>query len=148
MGKIEEVPDEEIERLAKESGLWEKLPPDFVPFEPGTKQRQEANRNAWAVNSDSDDDEDEDDDYGRDEYSVDEQGSSNARAVWEASHKDAMSPQLEKTFDLIIWTMPFGFLYLLLDIMIQQQYAQHPSFIGEMTRVFGATPCECPIILS
>ncbi|KDN53141.1 hypothetical protein K437DRAFT_271924 [Tilletiaria anomala UBC 951] len=147
MGKIEEViPDEEIERLAQQSGIYERLPADFVPFKPGVEQRQTAQAHAWANYSDSEEDEPDDDsdsgddgedDYGADEYSV--QGTS-AQQVMEDANRDGMNPQVEEAFDVIIWTMPFGFLFLLLDIMIQQQYAQHPSFLGEMTKMLANVP--------
>ncbi|CEH15368.1 hypothetical protein CBOM_03685 [Ceraceosorus bombacis] len=47
---------------------------------------------------------------------------------------------INTVLDLLIWCMPFTFLYLLLDIMIQQQYAMHPTFLIELGRLLGTAP--------
>lgn len=44
-------------------------------------------------------------------------------------------------FDAVIWTVPFGFLLLLLGILIKQQYALEPTFLGEVFEQSTNFPC-------
>lgn len=58
-----------------------------------------------------------------------------------AQHReDSMSPFVENALDLLIWSIPFSALFVLLDIMIQQQYAMHPTFLIECGRMLGTLP--------
>lgn len=59
---------------------------------------------------------------------------------------DAMSPRVEKFLDLLIWSIPLTSLYVLLDIMIHQQYAMHPTFAQEFGRIIGTAPILVAII--
>ncbi|UZJ56348.1 hypothetical protein CBS101457_005668 [Exobasidium rhododendri] len=56
------------------------------------------------------------------------------------SQRNGMNPVIDQILDTIIWTMPFGFLFLMMDIMIQQQYAMHPSFVHEAGRLATTMP--------
>lgn len=60
--------------------------------------------------------------------------------------EDAMSPGVEKFLDLLIWSIPFTSLYVLLDIMIHQQYAMHPTLAQEFGRMIGTVPILVAII--
>lgn len=61
--------------------------------------------------------------------------------------KEAEMPQaMENSFDLIIWGVPFTSLFVLLDIMIQQQYAMHPTILQEIGRMLGTVPFLLGII--
>lgn len=61
--------------------------------------------------------------------------------------KEAEMPQaMENFFDLIIWGVPFTSLFVLLDIMIQQQYAMHPTILQEIGRMLGTIPFLLGII--
>lgn len=144
MGKIEEISEEEIARLAQASGLYEKLPPDFVPFRPGQKQANTgpAERHAWHKDSDQDEESlvDESDEEDSDEQSASRSGT--AQEVMEAADRDGLNPTLEEVFDVIIWTMPFAFLFLMFDILIQQQYAQEPTFLGELAKMATNVPSQ------
>ncbi|MCO5555789.1 hypothetical protein L7F22_009334 [Adiantum nelumboides] len=51
-----------------------------------------------------------------------------------------MSTTAERTLDTLIWTIPFAFLYLLLDILIQQQYAIQPNFKEQILRLLNSLP--------
>ena len=147
MGKIEEISEDEIARLAQASGLYEKLPPDFVPSRPGQKQSQPAARHAWHHRSDEGDEDDEDRfvDDSDEEDEDDEQYASRsgtAQELMEAADRDGLNPTLEEVFDVIIWTMPFAFLFLMFDILIQQQYAQEPTFLGELAKMAVNVPSQ------
>ncbi|CAO1629994.1 unnamed protein product [Parajaminaea phylloscopi] len=63
-----------------------------------------------------------------------------AAALMAQHEEDRMSPAMEHTFDLLIWSIPFSALFVLLDIMIQQQYAMHPTFMIEAGRMLGTLP--------
>lgn len=92
------------------------------------------------VNADGEEsDSSSDDQYG--ESDSDEEP--NAASLLRASERDAMNPIVEQVFDTIIWTIPFGFLYLMMDIMIQQQYGvKDISFLGEVGRLLNPIPSE------
>lgn len=63
-----------------------------------------------------------------------------AAQLLEQTQRESMSPRVEAALDTLIWTIPFAFLYLMLDIMIQQQYAMHPTFLTEAGRLAQALP--------
>ncbi len=130
-----------------------------------TRKKPKKDQHAWAqaagdededVEEEDDEDEDEliddsdehdattdEDDYGYDDEDDAQTGSGmNAQKLYEHTRQDALNPRLERILDMIIWTMPFTFLYLLLDIMIRQQYAQHPTFLVELVNVLSTAPCE------
>jgi hypothetical protein len=81
-------------------------------------------------------DESEDSDYSDDQYGdSDSEEEIDATALLRASQRNAMSPAVEQILDTITWSMPFGFLYLMMDIMIQQQYGIKPTVLGEASRL-------------
>jgi hypothetical protein len=51
-----------------------------------------------------------------------------------------LSPRMENTLDLFVWSIPLSALFVLLDIMIQDQYAMHPTALQEMGRMIGTVP--------
>lgn len=50
------------------------------------------------------------------------------------------STTAETVLDTLIWTIPFGFLYLMLDILIQQQYAIQPNLFEQFLRLINTLP--------
>lgn len=64
----------------------------------------------------------------------------NAASTLDQGTRDGMHPVVEKVFDTVIWTMPFAFLLLMMDIMIQQQYGTQPTFLGEVSRLISTIP--------
>ncbi|KAL7409453.1 hypothetical protein BDY24DRAFT_403136 [Mrakia frigida] len=60
--------------------------------------------------------------------------------------------EMGDVFKAIVLIIPFSFLYLAMDIMIHQQYSQHPSIEDEFWRLVNAVPLlsliiyysECP----
>lgn len=95
-------------------------------------------------------DSEDDDDHGSDTSSRFKVGNSidqpsdemNAETLYKDSESDSMPPHIEKALDLVIWCIPFSFLYLMLDIMIHQQYAQHPTALEELGRAAANIPSE------
>lgn len=86
---------------------------------------------------------DSEDDYGSDSGdsdSQDEPDELNAEQLLRETTRDALHPAAERFLDTLIWAIPFGFLYLMMDIMIQQQYASHPTFWSEIQRMAQALP--------
>lgn len=64
-----------------------------------------------------------------------------------AQHQDeGMSPIVEHGFDLLIWGIPFSALYVLMDVMIHQQYALHPTVLDEFKRMATTLPVLFAII--
>ncbi|KAG8828600.1 hypothetical protein FRC17_007477 [Serendipita sp. 399] len=54
---------------------------------------------------------------------------------------DAANPTfLDEILDTVILLIPFSFLYIGMDIMIKQQYAQHPNFKEEVGQYLSAIP--------
>lgn len=88
-----------------------------------------ANMGFRVQESDSDDD--------NDQHSDDEPDA--GRLLYE-TQQAAIHPVAEGTLDTLIWTIPFAFLYLMMDIMIQQQYAMHPGVWDEVKRMANALP--------
>lgn len=69
-----------------------------------------------------------------------------AQSLMTEVQEDAMSPRVEKFFDLLIWSIPFTSLFVLLDVMIHQQYAMHPTLAQEFGRMIGTVPILVAII--
>lgn len=69
-----------------------------------------------------------------------------AESLMAQQRRDAMPSQVEAVFDLLIWGIPFSALFVLLDIMIQQQYAMHPTLLIEIGRMMGTIPIMMAII--
>lgn len=63
-----------------------------------------------------------------------------ATALLVQHREEQLSPALEQTLDLLVWNIPFSALFVLLDIMIQQQYAMHPTLWIELGRMLSALP--------
>ncbi|CAD7065589.1 unnamed protein product [Tilletia caries] len=58
-----------------------------------------------------------------------------ASLLAEAQAADGLSPSAELAFDTVIWTIPLVFVYVLLDVLVRQQYAQPVYLMGELRRV-------------
>lgn len=69
-----------------------------------------------------------------------------AESLMAQQKEDGMSPQVEGVLDLLIWGIPFSALFVLLDIMIQQQYAMHPTLLIEIGRMMGTIPILMAIL--
>lgn len=209
------ISDQDRDRIIKESGILEKLPPDFIPFDPTNKENpfgkdnpfvstnkkqsstskdpigsssgsntrlrkgkeriistsnngkiqefvQEPSQpstsnpnqtqNQWSeLITDSEEEEEEDSDVGSDtssrfkvKNSIDDPTLTemNAETLFKDQKEDSIPPHVERFLDLIIWTIPLGFLYVMLDVMIHQQYAQHPTAWEEFKRVMANIPSE------
>ncbi|CAD6986204.1 unnamed protein product [Tilletia controversa] len=65
-----------------------------------------------------------------------------ASLLAEAQAADGLSPSAELAFDTVIWTIPLVFVYVLLDVLVRQQYAQPVYLMGELRRVGTRGPCE------
>lgn len=93
---------------------------------------------SWSSSASQDSESESDDGYG----ASDSEEEPTASSLLRETQHDAMNPVLEQVLDTIIWTMPFGFLFLMMDVMIQQQYGMHPTFFGELTRLSSTMPSE------
>ncbi|KAG8764324.1 hypothetical protein FRC15_007686 [Serendipita sp. 397] len=47
---------------------------------------------------------------------------------------------IDELLDTVILLIPFSFLYVGMDIMVKQQYAQHPNFREELEQYLSAIP--------
>ena len=139
----------EREQVLFQSGVLEKLglPPDYVTLQDAQRQLEShktKNKNKKAPlhpewGTDSDSDAESQDDYGHpsdDDQDDDRDPDDNAERLMQSQ---ATSP-LESVLDLLIWTMPFGFLYTLLDVLVHQQYGQTITFLDELGRLIGSIP--------
>ncbi|EPQ26349.1 uncharacterized protein PFL1_05997 [Pseudozyma flocculosa PF-1] len=99
----------------------------------------------WTASTDDDDDDDDDEDYdSQDDYGqpsdAEYASDDDAEKLMRDQEARGMSPALESALDLVIWTMPFGFVYTLLDILVRQQYAETVGFFDQMARLVGSLP--------
>ncbi|QRV91106.1 transmembrane protein [Ceratobasidium sp. AG-Ba] len=53
---------------------------------------------------------------------------------------DGVSPLADRLLDTAIFAIPLSFLYILLDILVQQQYSQQPTLHEEFRRVAANVP--------
>jgi len=146
----------EQEQILHKSGLIEKLglPKDFVTMDqaqseldalnrskkrPSGKPNKEFRKGADTVEDEEDDSED---DYGVDsDHELD--GDDTANRLMQEQEATEMSPKVESFLDLVIWTMPFGFMYTLLDVLVRQQYGETIGFKDEALRLARALPGKC-----
>lgn len=135
---------DEQEQILHKSGLIEKLglPKDFVTMDEAQAQLDALNRSKpkgarkAAVEADDDD---SDDDYGvASDHELD--GDDTANRLMQEQEATEMSPRVESILDLLIWTMPFGFMYTLLDVLVRQQYGETVGFTDEVARLARALP--------
>ena len=146
---------DEQEQILYKSGLIEKLglPKDFVTMDEAQAQLDALNRaKSGASRSRADkktprspgDDEDEDEDDSEDDYGVasdhELDGDDTANRLMREQEATEMSPHVESVLDLVIWTMPFGFMYTLLDVLVRQQYGETVGFADEVMRLIRALP--------
>lgn len=144
---------DEQEQILHKSGLIEKLglPKDFVTMDqaqseldalnrskkrPSGKPNKESKKDANEMEEEEDDSED---DYGVDsDHELD--GDDTANRLMQEQEATEMSPKVESFLDLVIWTMPFGFMYTLLDVLVRQQYGETIGFKDEALRLARALP--------
>ncbi|PWN35797.1 uncharacterized protein FA14DRAFT_160800 [Meira miltonrushii] len=104
------------------------------------------------------DDEDDEDGAYEEEFIIDEDGSVHAYRLQDSESDEddsdeedgngdgnaipptGMSTTAERVLDTLIWTIPFAFLYLMLDILIQQQYAIQPNLWEQFLRLINTLP--------
>lgn len=147
----DDIPESEKERIVRQSGILEKLPPDFIPFDPtnatpftrgggaggGVDGARIGAGNRPVEWVDSSDEESEDD------YGYDEDGPEpTAESLMREQAAAEFPPLAAEFFDSFLYLVPFSFLYVLMDIMIHQQYAQHPTVLGEIGRLAQTVPSE------
>ncbi|KAE8225347.1 hypothetical protein CF319_g1906 [Tilletia indica] len=63
-----------------------------------------------------------------------------AALLAEAQREEGLSPVAELAFDTIIWTIPLVFVYVLLDVLVRQQYSQPVYLGGELKRICTRGP--------
>ena len=144
---------DEREQILYKSGVIDKLglPKDFVTMDQAQAQLDEMNRSkprkrkvAGAKEGhdpNGEKDEDSDDDYGvASDRDVD--GDDTAASLLAEQEATEMSAGVESVLDLVIWTMPFGFMYTLLDVLVRQQYGETVGFYDEGMRLIRALPGE------
>lgn len=150
------------EQVLFESGVLEKLglPKDFITLEqaqaqleaqrtaetpPSAVVRAEENarrlaKHAKATRTEKAELDSDEDGYGSTSDVDYEQEDDTAERLLREQEANEMSPRLESVLDLLIWTMPFGFLYTLLDVLVRQQYGETVGFIDEAKRLGGSLP--------
>lgn len=76
------------------------------------------------------------------EYIVDEPEEASSTPAQTQGREEAtqLSERTEYIFQILFWTLPFTFLFALLDVLVQLQYAQQPQLQGELVRVTKRVP--------
>lgn len=148
---------DEQEQILFKSGIIEKLglPKDFVTMDEAQAQLDALNRSSKnsksagkratkVTNDDEEDGEGEGSDDSEDDYGVasdhELDGDDTANRLMREQEATEMSPRVESILDLVIWTMPFGFMYTLLDVLVRQQYGETVGFSDEIMRLIRALP--------
>ena len=136
---------DEQEQILYKSGLIEKLglPKDFVTMDQAQAQLDALNKNKSKAErkavGDAGEQDDSEDDYGvASNHEFD--GDDTANRLMEEQSATEMSPKVESILDLVIWTMPFGFMYTLLDVLVRQQYGETVGLQDEAMRLVRALP--------
>lgn len=63
-----------------------------------------------------------------------------AQKLYEEVEESRLSESLEFKLDLLIWCMPFVFLFEIMNILIQQQYQMELSWQGELKTLVSRLP--------
>lgn len=66
-----------------------------------------------------------------------------AQELYEEIQDNRMSEPLESSLDLLIWCMPFIFVFELLNVLIQQQYQVEVTLLRELKTVVSRLPGTC-----
>ena len=144
-----ELTQDEKEQILFKSGIIEKLglPKDFVTMDQAqvqldainSKNKSKHAKSALAMGMVTEEEDDSDDDYGvASDHELD--GDDTANRLMQEQQATEMSSQVESMLDLVIWTMPFGFMYTLLDVLVRQQYGETVGFADEAVRLVRALP--------
>lgn len=80
------------------------------------------------------------DDSDSDDLGLDEE-EPNAQMLYEQVEDAKLSESVESKLDLVIWSMPFVFLFELLNIVIRQQYHIEVTLQDEAVGVVTRLPC-------
>ena len=145
---------DEQEQILYKSGIIEKLglPADFITmdqaqaqldalnaFKSGPSRSNSSKKVAGDEVEEEEEGDDSEDDYGvASNHELD--GDDTANRLMQEQEATEMSPKVESILDLVIWTMPFGFMYTLLDVLVRQQYGETVGFYDEVVRLVRALP--------
>lgn len=141
---------DEREQILYKSGIIEKLglPKDFVTMDEAQAELDALKRGGGLRSrkgkvageaQEGGDGDDSDDDYGvASNHELD--GDDTAKRLMEEQEATEMSTRVESVLDLVIWTMPFGFMYTLLDVLVRQQYGETVGLYDEGIRLVRALP--------
>lgn len=84
---------------------------------------------------------DSDDELASDEEIDSDAEEPSAQTLYERVEEERLSPALESKLDLLIWCMPFVFLFEIMNILIQQQYQQDITWRSEVMTMLKRLPC-------
>lgn len=82
--------------------------------------------------------EDSDEELASDEALSDDEPS--AQTLYERVEDNRLNPSIESKLDLVIWCMPFVFLFEIMNILIQQQYQMDITWRTEATTMLKRLP--------
>ncbi|KAI3623544.1 RPS25B [Malassezia furfur] len=83
---------------------------------------------------------DSDDELASDEEIDSDAEEPSAQTLYERVEEERLSPALESKLDLLIWCMPFVFLFEIMNILIQQQYQQDITWRSEVMTMLKRLP--------
>ncbi|WFC97070.1 hydroxyisourate hydrolase [Malassezia brasiliensis] len=83
---------------------------------------------------------DSDEELASDEALSDDEPS--AQTLYERVEDDRLNPSIESKLDLVIWCMPFVFLFEIMNILIQQQYQMDITWRTEATTMIKRLPSQ------
>ena len=84
---------------------------------------------------------DSDDELASDEEIDSDAEEPSAQTLYERVEEERLSPALESKLDLLIWCMPFVFLFEIMNILIQQQHQLDITWRSEVMTMLKRLPC-------
>lgn len=69
-----------------------------------------------------------------------EEDEMDANELYQQIQEDKLSESLESSLDMLIWSMPFVFVFELLNVLIRQQYAMEISLATEIKTLISRMP--------
>ncbi|KOS13406.1 ribosomal protein s25 [Malassezia pachydermatis] len=148
MAILEEIQDDDKELLSQITGLKDSEIRTIRPSEAIRRSIRSKGVSTSRGTQPGDGDTPEEWDLNNEEYDsdeeIDDRMDTNAQDLYVQLEDDRLSSTMEAGFDLVAWFLPFAFMFEMLNLLVQKQYNQDTTFMGEVKTLIARLP---PLIL-
>lgn len=144
MAILEEIQDDDKELLSQITGLKDSEIRTIRPSEAIRRSIRSKGVSTSRGTQPGDGDTPEEWDLNNEEYDsdeeIDDRMDTNAQDLYVQLEDDRLSSTMEAGFDLVAWFLPFAFMFEMLNLLVQKQYNQDTTFMGEVKTLIARLP--------